>query len=542
VINPCVYPHSCPNRRGLSRIFIAQGSQSKYEAGLPAATGGHQPSAQLGPACHRPRTMSSQQGFLRHRGAHQSHRRRRSSSSSSTSAVGDRRRRPGTVSDRSPSDLISLRLFVLSHIEEVERKLLSLESTNARCLFSDQDQDDASRPESPCRSPPTEEADIYSSVPPSAARSISATPLSEDLDLIVHEGLKRLHHLREEVSARLPDLEELRSHFPDFDWELPNISLVDLRARMPDMPNLSNVGSKLPDLDEYLPTLSERLRSLQSYLSNIPSISSAINLGPLHDLLASELIEDVQASAEKAQTQAECTAAQIMSGLKKSLNGRKLISYHDLPEKWRNNEWVHGGYRFIPLQEWPSLVLSMFTLHNETGMSQQPNKFVPALTGSDMTANIHTHLIPLILFVPSLLYGCWRYTDLNELPTTLYSIFASFCLLSSVVWHTCTGSAHEELMVFTARLDYVGIGWLISANLAIFCWYGFSCRPFALAVYLSTVTMFGIAGSILPFMAWFNARKYKVASQTFQNYGAYSRMSLDMAYCVLRLLRMDRVG
>ena len=313
--------------------------------------------------------MSSQQGSLRHRSAHQSHRRRRSSPSTSPA----RRRHPGTVSGRSPSDLVSLRVFVLSHIEEIERKLQSLESTNARCLFSGQDHDDTSAPESPCRSPPTEEADIYSSGSPSAGVSIPATPLSEELDLIVHEGLKRLHHLREEVSARLPDLEELKFHFPDF----------DLRARMPAMPNLSTVGSKLPDLDEYLPTLSERLRSLQSYLSSIPSISSAVNLGPLHDLLSSELIGDVQASAERAQTQTERTAAQVMSALKKSLHGRKLISYHDLPEKWRNNEWVHGGYRFIPLQEWPSLVLSIFTLHNETGMSQQPNKRMLALTGSN---------------------------------------------------------------------------------------------------------------------------------------------------------------
>lgn len=322
------------------------------------------------PVCaRRPRTMSAQSGALRHRSVHQPYRRRRSSSPSSSAAV-PRRRRPGTVSDRSPSDLISLRFFVLSHIEEIERKLQSLDSTNARCFFSGQDQDDASGPESPCRSPPTEEADVYLSVPPSAGGSTPATPLSEDLDLVVHEGLKRLHHLREEVSARLPDLEELRLHFPDFDWELPNISLVDLRARMPGMPNLSSVGSSLPDLDEYLPTLSERLRSLQSYLSNIPSMSSAVNLGPLHDLLSSELIEDVQASAERAQTQADRTAAQVMRALKKSLHGRKLISYHDLPEKWRNNEWVHGGYRFIPLQDWPSLVLSVFTLHNETSMSQ----------------------------------------------------------------------------------------------------------------------------------------------------------------------------
>lgn len=339
--------------------------------------------------------MSSQQS-LRPRRAHQSHRRRRSSSASSappcsaSASAPVHHRRHGTVATRSPSDLASLRFFVLSHIEEIERKLQSLDSSNAPCapcLFSGQDQDEASGPESPCRSPPPEEADICSSGPSSADGSASAKSLSEDLDAIVHEGLKRLQNLRDEVSARLPDLEELRSHFPDLDWELPNVTLVDFRARIPDMhmPNLNDVRSKLPDLDEYLPTLSERLRSLQSYLSNIPSISPAVNLSPLHDLLdtllSSELIEDVQAEAKRAQTQAERTATQVMSALKKSLHGQKLISYHDLPEKWRNNEWVYGGYRFIPLQDWPSLALSMFTLHNETGMSPQPNKLAPVLTG-----------------------------------------------------------------------------------------------------------------------------------------------------------------
>ena len=67
-------------------------------------------------------------------------------------------------------------------------------------------------------------------------------------------------------------------------------------------------------------------------------------------------------------------------------------------------------------------------------------------------------------------------------------------------------------MDFTARFDYVGIGWLISVSLATFSWYGFSCRPVALAVYMSATIACGIAGSILPFMQWFNLREHKVAS------------------------------
>src|SRR5258708_1599324 len=100
------------------------------------------------------RTMSSQQSLRPRR----THRRRRSSSASGPSI----HRRRGTVAARSPSDIASLRFFVLSHIEEIERKLQSLDNSNARCSFSRQDQDETSGPESPCRSPPPEKAEIYS--------------------------------------------------------------------------------------------------------------------------------------------------------------------------------------------------------------------------------------------------------------------------------------------------------------------------------------------------------------------------------------------
>lgn len=94
-------------------------------------------------------------------------------------------------------------------------------------------------------------------------------------------------------------------------------------------------------------------------------------------------------------------------------------------------------------------------------------------------------------------------------------------------------------MEFTARVDYVGIGWLISASIATFCWYAFSCRRIALTVYLSTTIACGIAGSILPFMQWFNARKHKVGPQLVQT-THLTEQYLEMARYILPFLGIHR--
>lgn len=198
----------------------------------------------------------------------------------------------------------------------------------------------------------------------------SGTSLGSEFDLIVTEGLRKLQDIKAEVASHLPDLDELRSHFPDFDWELPN--LEDLRAKIREMSTFTDVRSRLGDLGfEYIPTLSTQLQSLQSHFASIPSLSS-LTAGPtgvLHDLidtlLSSDLVEDLQEEAKRAQSQAEKAAAQVASALRHSLHGKRLVTYVDLPERWHNNEWVRSGYRFIP--DLRSLLFSTFTLHNETG-------------------------------------------------------------------------------------------------------------------------------------------------------------------------------
>lgn len=96
-----------------------------------------------------------------------------------------------------------------------------------------------------------------------------------------------------------------------------------------------------------------------------------------------------------------------------------------------------------------------------------------------------------------------------------------FCSRTSI-------SRHLKALSLFVRVDYVGIGWyvyvsslrlavllklelrLISASVGTVVYYGFSCNSEAVMAYLSLCLVTGIAGSIFPFMRWFNDRKYKV--------------------------------
>jgi len=125
-------------------------------------------------------------------------------------------------------------------------------------------------------------------------------------------------------------------------------------------------------------------------------------------------------------------------------------------------------------------------------------------------ANIHTHLLPLIVLCPIFMRDVYLSTSqLHSLPTTLFSLFSLLCLLTSVIWHVCAGCASFRVMETAARVDYLGIGWLISASIATVVYYGFSCHRAAFTIYLSMTILAGLAGSILPFMQWFNQRKHK---------------------------------
>ena len=175
-------------------------------------------------------------------------------------------------------------------------------------------------------------------------------------------------------------------------------------------------------------------------------------------------------------------------------NGRELISYHALPELWRNNDFIVTGYRFIPKDQWHRLILSAFHIHNETG-------------------NIHTHLGGL--FLVGVLF--WLTSSLDPTTTTtmdrwivtIYLFAAAKCLICSVSWHIMAGCADLQWFTCFACIDYTGISWLVAASLETIVYNGFYCQPGLIALYTVGVIAIGVIMSILPWSPWFNDIRYR---------------------------------
>ncbi|CAL1706688.1 unnamed protein product [Somion occarium] len=380
--------------------------------------------------------------------------------------------------------LASLRIQVLSYLADLEARLAALESP------------------------------------------VSAEPMKSkqentmgDARTCVQTALEMLRSIREDVCSHLPDIhldfeEFVKSHMPD------KHTLDEMRSHAPTMPSamrsrLDDVRSRISDIDfhkplEYIPTLSEHLNTLQAHLSSVElphSYSESVaKLKPsgVYDLidkvLSSEFDGEVITESLEGEDMIERAAREIARAIKVSVNGIRLVTYEDLPHKWQNNHFVSRGYRFIPLENWPRLILSWFTWHNET-------------------LNIHTHLMPfaywfltLVPIIPSLASPLSVET---ELPTIAYMTFALLTLFASSIWHTMSGCAHLKGMELCARADYISIGWLISASVGSVVHYGFGCQPHLQQAYLSMCAFFCVSATIMPFSSWFNNREYRPYRHAF---------------------------
>ncbi|KAM6502148.1 hemolysin-III related domain containing protein [Amanita muscaria] len=348
--------------------------------------------------------------------------------------------------------LASLRLLVLSYLADIERSLAELESPHFETWKVK-------------REHTMEEVKQWTSVALEMLEGIRTEVMSRLPELHLSEvSVGSFKHLPD--IPHLPEMPDMRSHLPDFKFSDVRSKLVDVRSRIHDIDFHQPLS--------YIPTLSDRLDKLYAHLTSVevPPGVRAPSLTP-----SAEVIEEGEGILEKA-------AFEVSKAAKRSLQGVRLIRYSDLPHAWKNNPFVTQGYRFIPIERWPLLIMSIFALHNET-------------------LNIHTHLIPLIL------WGVYLGRQTVETPELLFMAFALLCLFCSALWHTMSGCAHYRSMVFCARVDYVGIGWLISASVGTVVYYGYQCHPTKGYTFLWLCFLTGLAGNIFPFMDWFNERKYR---------------------------------
>ena len=123
--------------------------------------------------------------------------------------------------------------------------------------------------------------------------------------------------------------------------------------------------------------------------------------------------------------------------------------------------------------------------------------------------NIHTHLVPGMIWLRNHLPRIS--TSPEDLPSLLFTSSALLCLFASAVWHTMSGCAHRTGMVLCARMDYVGIGWLISASVGTVVHYGLYCHETQRALFLSLCVVLAVLGTLFPFMEWFDKFEYRVS-------------------------------
>ena len=204
----------------------------------------------------------------------------------------------------------------------------------------------------------------------------------EDVRAWANDALDILQRIRSDVCSHLPDLdldfslENLVNHLPDVNdvrSHLPDINISDqvrdkidlLRSHLPDLPFQAPL--------DYISVLTEHLDSLHTHLSsskvnsNIPTVTPLFVLDEMLDkIVASELYHNLKSSEKVVEDMFEKATHDVKIAVQRSLNGSKLIQYVDLPKEWRNNPFVHRGYRFIPIDNWPLIILSLFALHNET--------------------------------------------------------------------------------------------------------------------------------------------------------------------------------
>ncbi|EDR08031.1 uncharacterized protein LACBIDRAFT_184966 [Laccaria bicolor S238N-H82] len=160
------------------------------------------------------------------------------------------------------------------------------------------------------------------------------------------------------------------------------------------------------------------------------------------------------------------------------------ISWHELKDWQRDNEYILTGYRRAQLH-WKGCFTSVWAyLHNET-------------------INIHSHLWGSALFIYFLTTFYPAYVQHHEEATwkdiaiiVIFLLSAVFCLTASAFYHAA--SCHsKEVSSRCHALDYSGIVVLIVGSFYPSIYYGFFCDLRLKAFYLTSITFVGVCAAYI---------------------------------------------
>lgn len=246
----------------------------------------------------------------------------------------------------------------------------------------------------------------------------------------------------------------------------------------------------------------EGIKLMESLLSEFESRAYAMRDSALEPLLGKRWQKRVDGGMEKvhvvlndgldeARHAKDTLKANLQATIDRAVEKARtqLIRFEDLPEPWKNNPYIHNGYRFHLRHI--DCIKSTFGAHNET-------------------INIWSHLLGFLSILALALYvypttPIFTHSSIADvLVASAFFIAAAKCLLCSSIWHTFNCIAHNDSYDIFACVDYTGISLLVGATIMTTEYAAFYCEPISRWIYLSTTMILGIAGSILPWHPTFN--------------------------------------
>ncbi|KAK6941703.1 AdipoR/hemolysin-III-related [Dillenia turbinata] len=178
-----------------------------------------------------------------------------------------------------------------------------------------------------------------------------------------------------------------------------------------------------------------------------------------------------------------------------------LLSYHELPDHMKDNEFILNYYRV----NWPlkHAFFSLFKWHNESLNAFNWICAVPGLNRGEFDASasssgsiwqIHlgtTRLIDLRQMASQKMVSALPHVVAERWPFFVFLGGSMFCLLSSSICHLfCCHSHHLNILLL--RMDYVGIAVMIITSFFPPIYYIFQCDPIWQIIYLSGITAMGV--------------------------------------------------
>lgn len=172
-----------------------------------------------------------------------------------------------------------------------------------------------------------------------------------------------------------------------------------------------------------------------------------------------------------------------------------LYKYDDLPEWYKDNEYVVDNYRPWD-RSYKYYLKSIFKIHNET-------------------ANIWTHLTGcifyiLFIYIYNFIYFDYLsdiYNTTNAIITNIYLVTAFICFLFSTIMHTIHPKSNR-ICNNSCTIDYIGITILISGSYSPFIYYLFYCDKTLEKIYIIVINSLAIINIAICFLSFMYNSKY----------------------------------